>query len=72
MDFVDLRGRYYAIPDQVLVEHEVRGDLPDLPLTGLEASPIVPGADEGGYSWVIQEGTHAKSRQYVWPRGGPR
>nr|AGS49925.1 hypothetical protein [uncultured bacterium esnapd22] len=38
--FADLRGRRYAIPEDVLVRHEVHGPLPEGErLTGLEVEP---------------------------------
>jgi hypothetical protein len=65
MDFVDFQGRRYVIPDEVLAEYEVKGDLPELPLTGLEAPPGYEGVDEGSYCWLIQESPDRQLLQYV-------
>jgi hypothetical protein len=65
MNFLDLNGRTYAIPDDVLAKHEVKGALPAVPLTGLEIAPETDVTLQGGYSWRIQNSPDGHSLHYV-------
>jgi hypothetical protein len=65
MRFLDLSGRQYAIPEAVLAEFEVKGELPDIRLTGLELPPASTSADVDGYSWKIQDTERSEALEYV-------
>lgn len=67
--FVDLGGRRYAIPNDVLEQHEVGADLPqDERLTGLEeCTNESDGSRDGhlGYCWRIMASEDGEALEYV-------
>lgn len=69
--FTDLKKRQYAIPEEVLVQHELPADLPENErLTGLEIDPPDSSgrggrAEAEGYSWRVREVDNGEALEYV-------